>query len=351
MTTSDPDAAARPAAHNDHLSQITPYPAADFWATLARAFVWVNMALLTVFLVNNFANNIFGLGGARAALGWSDVEATAIDWIQLLAYPALVVAALFLVARNPRRALRADSEILTNANLYFIRAFFWAVLFVGLGDFAISFLRTEGFIELWFGEEAHNSFLRPQFRGLYFHVPLLLLGFVVAVFTRTLGFHWLTLLVVIAELGIVIGRFVFSYEQAFMADLVRYWYAALFLFASAYTLLEDGHVRVDVFYAALKLRTKGRLNAIGCVVLGMGLTWAIIIIGMGGQGSAINSPMFNFERGQQADGLFIKYQLAAFIGIFAISMLVQFCAYFLESVADAREEPGKRQRESAGSAH
>ena len=25
-----------------------------------------------------------------------------------------------------------------------------------------------------------------------------------------------------------------------MADLVRYWYAALFLFASAYTLFEDG---------------------------------------------------------------------------------------------------------------
>ena len=33
-----------------------------------------------------------------------------------------------------------------------------------------------------------------------------------------------------------------------MGDLVRYWYAGLFLFASAYTLFEDGHVRVDVFY-------------------------------------------------------------------------------------------------------
>jgi len=38
---------------------------------------------------------------------------------------------------------------------------------------------------------------------------------------------------------IVISRFIFSYEQAFMADLVRFWYGALFLFASAYTLLED----------------------------------------------------------------------------------------------------------------
>lgn len=37
-----------------------------------------------------------------------------------------------------------------------------------------------------------------------------------------------------------------------MADLVRFWYAALFLFASAYTLLEEGHVRVDVFYAGFR---------------------------------------------------------------------------------------------------
>ena len=59
---------------------------------------------------------------------------------------------------------------------------------------------------------------------------------------------------VAAELLIVISRFIFSYEQAFMADLVRFWYGALFLFASAYTLLEEGHVRVDVLYAAFKDR-------------------------------------------------------------------------------------------------
>ena len=41
-----------------------------------------------------------------------------------------------------------------------------------------------------------------------------------------------------------------------MGDLVRYWYAGLFLFASAYTLYEDGHVRVDILYQGLKEKTK-----------------------------------------------------------------------------------------------
>ncbi len=46
---------------------------------------------------------------------------------------------------------------------------------------------------------------------------------------------WLAFLVVIAEFLIVIARFIYGYEQTFMGDLVRFWYAALFLFASAYT--------------------------------------------------------------------------------------------------------------------
>ncbi len=100
--------------------------------------------------------------------------------------------------------------------------------------------------------------IRVQFIGPWIHIPLILLGFVTALFTRTLGFTWLALLIVIAELLIVISRFVFSYEQALMGDLVRYWYAALFLFASAYTLLEEGHVRVDVLYAGLQSAPQGQ---------------------------------------------------------------------------------------------
>ena len=50
-----------------------------------------------------------------------------------------------------------------------------------------------------------------------------------------------------------------------MADLVRYWYAALFLFASAYTLYEEGHVRVDVIYAGLSDKVKAYVNAWGIV--------------------------------------------------------------------------------------
>ena len=57
---------------------------------------------------------------------------------------------------------------------------------------------------------------------------------------RDISFTWLDLMCVLAEFLIVVTRFVFSYEQAYMVDLVRFWYAGLFLFASAYTLVEEG---------------------------------------------------------------------------------------------------------------
>jgi TRAP-type mannitol/chloroaromatic compound transport system permease small subunit len=129
-----------------------------------------------------------------------------------------------------------------------------------------------------------------------------------------------------------------------MGDLVRYWYAALFLFSSAYTLFDEGHVRVDILYAGLGQSKKGRINAFGTLLLGMTTAWSIILVGMSGKQSMINSPVATFEVSQAgAAGMYIKYQMAVFIGLFAITMLIQFVSYFFEACADARDEPGHRE--------
>lgn len=40
--------------------------------------------------------------------------------------------------------------------------------------------------------------------------------------------------------------------------------------------------------------------------------------------------------------MFVKYWMAGFLGVFAVSMLLQFSGYFLESIADFRGDPDKR---------
>ena len=236
------------------------------------------------------------------------------------------------------RNLRKHASTLDWISAYIIRAAFWAVLIVGLTDAVLSFLRVEGFHKILFGEGAGAAIALPSARGLYVHVPLMIVSALIALRDKSVSLVWLALLVVISEFLIVIARFIYGYEQTFMGDLVRFWYAALFLFASAYTLKEDGHVRVDVFYAGLQRKTKSTLNIVGIIFFGLPLCWLILTRGMWGKSSLINSPMLNFETSMSGFGMYVKYLMAAFLIIFALSMIFQFTAYLLNSMADIEEK-------------
>ena len=314
---------------------------ATFWV---RVFSWCMLAVLAVFLVNNYLVTTQDWPGTATI--FHQGNAGTLAWIQLVAYFAGFAAAVVYVLSSRAQTLRADSALISDANIFLVRAFFWAALLFGLVDMVVSFLRVEGLLIGVVGEEMTKKLGRPEFRGSYLHMPLMGASLVIAAFTRTLGFIWLTLLIVVAELAIVITRFVFSYEQAFMGDLVRFWYGALFLFASAYTLLEEGHVRVDVFYTNFTAKKKGLVNVFGSIFLGLSFSWTIILIGMGSKSAMINMPLAKFEVSQSGYGLYVKYLLAAFLAVFAITMVIQFVSYFLAAVADYRGEPGKRQPEA-----
>lgn len=297
-----------------------------------RIFGWAFISTLASYMIVNVANLGWGAGGL--------MDMGVFAWIT---YFVLFVVFTGYVLRSDDQNLRGDAQLLHNVNLYLIRACFWSVMLVGIADATIAFMRTENLLD-FLGQDAARAFGRARFVGMNVHLPIIAFSMVLALFTRTLGFTWLALLIVAAELLIVIARFVFSYEQALMGDLVRYWYAALFLFSSAYTLFEDGHVRVDVLYAGFKDRTRGFINAIGSIILGVSTCWVIIAVGFDGKSAIINSPVMNFEVTQTGSvGMYVKYQMAAFLGIFAITMLIQFISYFFEAVADYRGEPGKRE--------
>jgi TRAP-type mannitol/chloroaromatic compound transport system permease small subunit len=310
---------------------------------LARAFSWCTVAALSVYLVNNYLSYWRGWPGPASVL---EGDFSALGIIQLALYAFALAVAVGYVLSTRERPLRPDSEVIYGVTAYIVRAAFWAVMLMGIADTAISFLRVEGMLPAIFGDALAVDLGRSSFRGAWVHFPMAIAGILIATFNRGIGFHWLALLVVVAEMLIVISRFIFSYEQAFMADLVRFWYAPLFLFASAYTLLEEGHVRVDVLYSLFSDRAKGISNAIGSVLLGMSLCWVILIYGMGSRSSIINAPLLSFEVTQTGFGMYVKYWMAGFLAIFAVTMLLQFSGYFLDSLADARGEPGKRKLES-----
>lgn len=320
-------------------------PKAAVTVTALRFLAYSAAAVCLLFVFNNylifwrhwpgFLNFLGHLGffGLRPPAQPLQGGGVMLGWLQVGLYVVPIVAIALAVVKTPGRSLAADSEVLAGLAAYIVRGAFWAVLLIGAGDMIISLLRVEGFLVQTVGADLARDLGRSQFRGAYVHYPLMALGMLIGLFTRTLGFTWLALLIVLAELQIVITRFVFSYEQAYMGDLVRFWYASLFLFASAHTLIEEGHVRVDILYAGFSERGKAWANTAGTVLLGMPVCWIILTRGLWGKSNLINAPMLNYEVTQSGYGMYVKYIMAMFLVVYAVSMMVQFAGYFLSNVA------------------
>ena len=309
-----------------------------------RVFSYSILAFTFIFLVNNVLTIWFDWPGLKILFSHyglfgfkklsTPLEGAVINlaYIQLLFYFISFIAVIYYVLRSINQSLETDAKILTNITAYLIRSAFWAVLIVGIADFLISFLVVEKLAEPIFGEATKINLVIPTFRITFIHFPLILISFVIGYFTRSVGFIWLAVLVVGSEFLIVLSRFIFQYEQAFQGDLVRFWYAALYLFASAYALMHEGHVRVDVLYTGFSERKKAWTNAIGSFVLGIPLCLIILFLGMGGKASIINGPVISFEITQQgSNGLYLLYLMAVYLAVFAVTMLIQFTSYFMGS--------------------
>ncbi len=311
---------------------------------LIRVFSYSILAITFVFLINNVLTvwfdwpgikqlySHYGIFGFKKLSKPLEESALTDAFIQLFFYFISIAVVIFYVLKSINQSLETDSKILTKFTAYIIRSSFWAVLIVGMADFIVSFMAVERLIDPIFNEAIKFKLIKPSFRITFIHFPLILVSFVIGYFTRSVGFIWLAVLVVGSEFLIVLSRFIFSYEQAFQGDLVRFWYAALYLFASAYALMHEGHVRVDVLYTGFDERRKAWTNAIGSLVLGIPLCLIVIFLGMSSKASIINGPVISFEITQQgSNGLYLLYLMAVYLAVFALTMLIQFTSYFMGS--------------------
>lgn len=303
---------------------------------LLRSLAFTVVYVTVIFVLNNFLNFWALWPGAVNTLAGK--SSASLGWLQVLSYAVAPLLAAVHVSRLRRQSYQMLADRVSNWAATTIKAAFWMVLLVGMVDMLVSLLRIESLLVPLVGETITVELGKPQFRGTYVHLPLMLLACFIALRSKGLGFVWLTLLVVVAEFLIVIARFVFSYEQAFMGDLVRFWYAALFLFASAHTLLIEGHIRVDVAYTHFKQRTQSWVNVLGVCLLGLPLCFTILTLGMWDKTSSINSPLLSVEVSQSGYGMYVKYIMVGFLAIFAFSMIIQFSSYLLKHFGVLRGE-------------
>jgi len=77
---------------------------------------------------------------------------------------------------------------------------------------------------------------------------------------------WFALAMVLIQTVVVLQRYVFGVNFIWLQESVMYLHGFLFLLASGYTLLHNGHVRVDVFYREAGVLPRAIIDFAGCYV-------------------------------------------------------------------------------------
>ncbi len=77
---------------------------------------------------------------------------------------------------------------------------------------------------------------------------------------------WLTLFMVIVTFAVVVMRYVFDAGLIWLQESVVWMHAFVFMVGAAYTLQQEEHVRVDIFYRAMSSRRRAWIDLIGVLV-------------------------------------------------------------------------------------
>lgn len=147
---------------------------------------------------------------------------------------------------------------------------------------------------------------------------------------RFLGqvFSWLTLGIVLVCFTVVVMRYVFSTGSVLMQDLYVWMNGVMFMGIAGYTLLREGHVRVDVFYRTAPVKRKAAIDLFGCLVF---LFPFIITISLYAFPYVARSWRF-MEGSSNYGGMPGLYVVKTFIIIFAVVVGIQALAMIGRSI-------------------
>jgi len=87
---------------------------------------------------------------------------------------------------------------------------------------------------------------------------------------------WLALLMVLVQFAVVLMRYVFGIGWIWVQESIIYMHAIVFLAAAGYTLLHNGHVRVDIFYGGMGDRRKAVVDLVGGLLFLLPMCAAIV---------------------------------------------------------------------------
>ena len=77
---------------------------------------------------------------------------------------------------------------------------------------------------------------------------------------------WLTVIMVFVTVVVVVMRYVFDAGAVWLQESVVWMHAVVFMVGAAYTLQQDEHVRVDIFYRGMNDRRRAWVDLFGTLL-------------------------------------------------------------------------------------
>jgi len=138
---------------------------------------------------------------------------------------------------------------------------------------------------------------------------------------------WCCLYAVLAEFAVVLLRYAFGIGSIKLQESVIYAHAGLFMLAAAWTLQVGRHVRVDVFYAQARPRTRALVDLLGALLFLLPFAAAVAALSL----PYVERSWAILERSREASGLPFVYLLKTLIPIFALLIGLQGIAQALRA--------------------
>ena len=145
-------------------------------------------------------------------------------------------------------------------------------------------------------------------------------------------FSWFLLLMVLLTCLIVVLRYLFNIGFIWMQELVRFFYSAVFLICAAYTLAENAHVRVDIFYSKMSERSKNIVNIAGSLIFLIPVCYIIFYYSF----SYVINSWLQLEGSLEERGLHAVFIMKTFIWLFALMLFLQGISIIINGIDKLR---------------
>lgn len=149
------------------------------------------------------------------------------------------------------------------------------------------------------------------------------------------GVAWLTLAMVLITFAVVLLRYVFAVGWVWMQESYVWLHGLVFMLGAGYTLLHDGHVRVDIFYRGAAPRGKALVDLFGSLLLLLPVVVLIFFVSL----DYVADSWARLEESREAGGLKGLFLLKTVILAFCVLLGLQGLALAGRSLLVLRRHP------------